>query len=662
MPEEKKHKGKHKHHEHHQEMVKDFRKRFFISLFLSLHILVLSPTIQNFFGFEFSFEGDKYILLNLSAVVFLFGGWPFLKGFAKEVKEGTPGMMTLIALAMSVAFFYSALVVFGFPGKVFFWELVSLIVVMLLGHWIEMRSVLGASKSLRSLAELVPSEAHLVTEEGTKDTPVSELKLGDVVLIRPGEKIPADGKVLEGQTSVNEALLTGESKPVAKKEGDEVIAGSINQQGSINVSVTKAGENSYISQVISLVEEAQASKSKTQQLADKAALWLTIVAIVVGTLTLLAWIFLGKEFAFALERMVTVMVITCPHALGLAIPLVVSLSTSLAATNGILIRNRRVLEKANKVQAVVFDKTGTLTKGEFGVTNIITEWGQGEDEVIFYAACLESRSEHPIGRAIVKKAEEMGLELVSPTEFEAMPGKGVRGKVEEGNVLVVGENYLEEKGAKIESKDIERLLRQGKTVVYVLIEDELVGAIALADVLRDEAKQTIQKLRKMGIKCQMVTGDEDKVASWTAKELGVDDFFAEVLPHKKPEIIHQLQRDGLTVAMVGDGVNDAPALAKADVGIAIGAGTDVAIESADIILVQNDLLDVPAIINLAKAHYSKMKQNLFWATAYNVVAIPLAAGVLYPWGIILSPAVGALMMSLSTVIVAVNARLLSLER
>jgi len=662
MPEEKKHKGKHKHHEHHQEMVKDFRKRFFISLFLSLHVLVLSPTIQKFFGFEFSFEGDKYILLNLSAVVFLFGGWPFLKGFAKEVKEGTPGMMTLIALAMSVAFFYSALVVFGFPGKVFFWELVSLIVVMLLGHWIEMRSVLGASKSLRSLAELVPSEAHLVTEEGTKDTPVSELKLGDVVLIRPGEKIPADGKVLEGQTSVNEALLTGESKPVAKKEGDEVIAGAINQQGSINVSVTKAGENSYISQVISLVEEAQASKSKTQQLADKAALWLTIVAIVVGTLTLLVWIFLGKEFAFALERMVTVMVITCPHALGLAIPLVVSLSTSLAATNGILIRNRRVLEKANKVQAVVFDKTGTLTKGEFGVTNIITEWGQGEDEVIFYAACLESRSEHPIGRAIVKKAKEMGLELVSPTEFEAMPGKGVRGKVEEGNVLVVGENYLEEQGAKIESKDIEKLLRQGKTVIYVLIEDELVGAIALADVIRDEAKQAIQKLKKMSIKCQMVTGDEDKVASWTAKELGINDFFAEVLPHKKPEIIHQLQRDGLTVAMVGDGVNDAPALAKADVGIAIGAGTDVAIESADIILVQNDLMDVPAVINLAKAHYSKMKQNLFWATAYNVIAIPLAAGVLYPWGIILSPAVGALMMSLSTVIVAFNARLLSLKR
>ena len=661
----KQHQGHAEHHggDHHAHMVADFRKRFWISIAATIPILILSPMIQAFLGFKqaFGFPGDMYVLWALASFVFVYGGWPFLKGLFDELGKKHPGMMTLIAVAITTAYAYSSVVVFGLAGKVFFWELATLIDIMLLGHWIEMKSVMGASRALEELAKLMPSDAHKVMEDGsTKDVSIEELQSGDKVLIKPGEKVPVDAEVIEGESAVNEAMLTGESKPVPKKVGSQVIGGSINSEGSLTTEVKKTGKDSFLSQMIKLVEQAQQSKSRSQDLANRAAFWLTIIALTAGAVTLTVWLaVMSMDFAFSLERSVTVMVITCPHALGLAVPLVVAVSTALSAKNGLLIRDRAAFERGRNIQAIVFDKTGTLTKGEFGVTDTIAfSEGLGEKELLSYAAAIEVHSEHPIAKGITASVEK-------PPQvegFQSIPGKGAQGKVNGKEIKVVSPGYLKENGIDMQDERIETFNSQGKTVVFVLINEELKGAIAMADIIREESKQAISKLKQMGIQCMMLTGDNRQVAKWVADEVGLDDYFAEVLPKDKAEKIKEVQSRGLIVAMTGDGVNDAPALAQADVGIAIGAGTDVAVQSADIILVHSNPLDVVAILGLSRATYRKMIQNLAWATGYNAFAIPLAAGVLYAWGILLSPAMGAVLMSLSTVIVAINAKFLKVEK
>jgi Cu2+-exporting ATPase len=645
--------------DHHARMVADFRKRFWICLVLTIPVLILSPLIQGFLGLEqaIEFPGNMIVLFGLSTAIFFYGGYPFLKGMLGELKAKEPGMMTLIGLAISVAYGYSTVVVFGLEGKVFFWELATLIDIMLLGHWIEMRSVMGASRALEELASLMPSKAHKLMASGdVEDVPLEELAAGDRVIVKPGEKIPADGKVVEGESTVNEAMITGESKPVPKRSGDEVIGGSINAEGSITAEVSKTGKDSYLSQVIQLVEEAQQSKSRSQDLATRAALWLTIVALAAGAITLFAWLAIAqKDFVFALERTVTVMVITCPHALGLAVPLVVAVSTAISAKNGLLIRDRAAFERGRKIEALIFDKTGTLTKGKFGVTDTLPfDKDLEEEELLHLAAAVESRSEHPIAQGIVSAVKEPG----SVENFDSIPGKGAKGQVDGHDVQVVSPGYLKEQGFDFDDERLNQVSAQGKTVVFVVVDGEVKGAIALADIIRPESKEAITRLKEMEIRCMMLTGDSDQVARWVADELGLDEYFAEVLPDEKAAKVSEVQSRGLVVAMTGDGVNDAPALAQADVGIAIGAGTDVAVETADIILVRSNPMDAVAIVDLAHATYSKMVQNLAWATGYNAVAIPLAAGALYSFGILLSPAVGALLMSLSTVIVAVNARFL----
>lgn len=647
------------HGNHHSHMLADFRKRFIVSFILTFPVLLLSPTIQSFFGFELLFPGADFLTFLLSSVVYFYGGYPFLNGIKEELAEKSPGMMTLIAIAISVAYFYSSAVVFGLPGGVFFWELVTLIDVMLLGHWLEMRSVMGASKALEELVKIMPSVAHLKKDGETVDVGVDQLKVGDRVLIKPGEKVPVDGTVVEGTSSVNESMLTGESKPVTKKPGNEVIGGSINGEAAFVVKVEKTGKDTYLSQVVELVRAAQESKSKTQDLANRAAMYLTIIALTVGIFTFIFWIFFGQQLAFALERAVTVMVITCPHALGLAIPLVVAVSTSIAAKSGLLIRDRQAFERARNLQALIFDKTGTLTEGRFGVTDIVSLSGEENEKILSLAASLEASSEHPIAAGILESAREKGLETQSVEAFSSIPGKGVEGEVEGKKFLVVSPGYLEEKGIALKDEKIEEIKEQGKTVVFLLEGEKVLGALALADIVRKESREAISKLKGMGIKCLMLTGDNRYVAAWVARELELDDYFAEVLPHEKAEKVKEVQKQYIT-GMVGDGINDAPALAQADVGIAIGAGTDVAIETADIVLVKNDPRDVLNIIGLSRKTYSKMYQNLLWATWYNVFAIPLAAGVLYGYGILLSPAVGAVLMSLSTVIVAINAKTLKM--
>ncbi len=648
----------------HDRMIGDFKKRFWVSLIATVPILGLSPVIQKFLGLEgvLRFPGDLLVLFVLSTFVFFYGGYPFLKGIAAEVGSRRPGMMTLVALAITTAYVYSGAVVFGLAGEVFFWELATLIDIMLLGHWVEMRSVRGASRALEEMARLMPSEAHLLGPDGSaRDVPLQDLRAGDRVLVKPGEKVPADGDVIAGESSVNEAMLTGESRPVPKGPGSKVIGGSVNGEGSLSVDIKKTGRESYLAQVIELVRQAQESRSRTQDLSNRAALWLTLIAIGVGSLTLFVWLaFSDRGLAFALERMVAVMVITCPHALGLAVPLVVAVSTAISARNGLLIRDRVAFERARNIQAVIFDKTGTLTEGRFGVTDTLT-FGGGPDgpEILRYAASLEAHSEHPIAKGIAAAAPGDPY----PVEgFRAIPGKGAEGRVNGREVKVVSPGYLRERGIGLEDGRIEALSAQGKTVVFVLIDGRPVGALALADIIRPESRTAIARLKAMGIQCLMLTGDNRLVARWVAEELGLDDYFAEVLPREKAEKVKEVQARGLVVAMAGDGVNDAPALAQADVGIAIGAGTDVAVETADIILVKSDPRDAVAIVGLARATYRKMVQNLAWATGYNAFAIPLAAGVLHGYGVVLSPALGAVLMSLSTVIVAVNARLLKLEQ
>ena len=642
-------------HDHHRHMMEDFKKRFYVSVVLTIPILLLSPLIQSFLKISIVFPGDKFVLFALSSFVYFYGGYPFFKGFFGELRKRLPGMMTLIAVAISAAYIYSSAVVFGLEGKFFFWELATLIDIMLLGHYIEMKSVLGASRALEELVKIMPSTAHLIKDSEVREVPVEDLKQGDIVLVKPGEKIPVDGTVIEGESYVDESMLTGESKPVLKREGDEVIGGAINMEGSLTVRVMKTGKETYLSQIIELVRQAQETKSRTQDLANRAAFYLTIIALSVGAITFSAWILMGKELAFGVERAVTVMVISCPHALGLAVPLVVAVSTSLAAKNGLLIRDRQAFERTKDVQAVVFDKTGTLTEGKFGVTDIVTS-GKEENYVLKIAASIEAYSEHPIAKSIVEEAEKRGLELEKVDDFKAVPGKGVEATINGEAYKIVSPGYLKEIGLS-ESEDAKKLAEQGKTVVFLLKDSEILGAIALADRVKAESREAISNLKKLGIKCMMLTGDNKLVAKWVAEELGLDDVFAEVLPHEKAEIIQRVQKKYIT-AMVGDGINDAPALAQADVGIAIGAGTDVAIETADIILVRSDPRDVVKIIELSKKTYKKMIQNLIWATGYNSVAIPLAAGVAYSLGILLTPAMGAALMSLSTVIVAINARLL----
>jgi Cu2+-exporting ATPase len=651
------------HASHHAMMVADFRRRFWVSLIISIPILLLSPLIQRFLGLEgrISLPGSSYVLFALSSAVYFYGGWPFLKGLNDELKSKSPGMMTLIATAITTAYAYSSAVVFGVTGQVFFWELATLIDVMLLGHWLEMRAIMTASSALEELARLMPREAHKVMPDGsTKEVSLDELAVGDRVVIKPGEKIPADGKVVDGESSVNEAMLTGESTPVAKQADAMVIGGSVNGEGSITVEVEKTGEDSYLSQMTELVRQAQESKSRTQGLADRAALGLTIIALSVGVITLGVWLGIAhREFVFALSRMVTVMVITCPHALGLAIPLVVAVSTSVSAKAGLLIKNRDGFEQARKVSAILFDKTGTLTQGKFGVTDVVVLNDRMNDkEILKYAASIETNSEHPIAKGIVTSVEE----TFHVEGFRAIPGKGAEGKVNGKQVMAVSPGYLDEHNIPVNDAKVEQLSSQGKTVIYVIIDGQLMGAIALADIIRPESKEAIAKLKEMGVRCMMITGDNKQVAKWVAEEIGLDEYFAEVLPDKKAEKVKEVQSRGLLVAMTGDGVNDAPALAQADVGIAIGAGTDVAVATADVVLVRSNPLDVVSIIKLSRATYRKMLQNLAWATGYNAFAIPLAAGVAYSAGILLDPAAGAALMALSTIIVAINAKFLRIEK
>lgn len=651
----------HGHHGHggHEDMVEDFKKRFFISLILTLPILAISPMIQHFMGVDWRFDNDMYVLFALSTIVFFYGGWPFLVGGIAELKDKAPGMMTLIALAITIAYSYSTLVVFGWDGNQLYWELATLVTIMLLGHWIEMRSIMGASNALEQLVKLMPNEAHrLDDDKQVEDVPLSDIRNKDWVLVKPGEKIPVDGVIVEGHSAVDESMLTGESIPIEKQDGDAVIGGSVNKEGSLVVEVEKTGEDSYLSQVITMVKEAQESKSRTQDLTNRAAKWLFYLALAAGFATLFAWLALGYSFDIAIERMVTVMVITCPHALGLAAPLVVAVSTSISAKQGLLIRNRADFEGARNLNAVVFDKTGTLTKGEFGVTDIIASDGYSEEQVLQLAAAIEQNSEHPIATGIVQSAKDRKLAIGQVTDFESITGKGIQGQVDGMKINAVSPGYIKGANLSYDESVFNALSEEGKTVVFVLADDKLAGMIALADMVRDTAKQAVAALQEKGIHSIMLTGDNQKVANWVAAQLGIDEVYAEVLPDDKANQIKKIKDQGWRVAMTGDGVNDAPALATADLGIAIGAGTDVAMETADVVLVKSNPNDVVALIDLSKKTYRKMVQNLWWATGYNIFAIPLAAGVLAPWGIIVSPAVGAVFMSLSTVIVAINAKLL----
>lgn len=646
-------------HDHHAMMIADFRKRFYAVLVLTIPVMLLSEMIQHWLNIQISFAGSKYILLALSSIVFFYGGWPFLKGLVDELKARNPGMMFLIGFAITIAYIYSVAIVFGVQGMDFFWELATLILIMLLGHWIEMKSVAGASRELELLVQLMPSDAHRVMPGRVQDVKTDTLKQNDIILVKPGEKVAADGIVSEGESYLNESMLTGESKPVKKIKGDKVIAGAINGNGSIKVTVSHPAKDSYLSRVIKLVDDAQKAKSQTQLLADKAAKWLTIIAVVSGITTFLFWYLTGQSLAFAMERMVTVIVICCPHALGLAVPLVVAKSTALSAKNGLLIKNRTAFENARKITTIVFDKTGTLTVGKFELSKIISlKDGFTEDEIIRLASALEQKSEHPIATGILQKAKELSIIIPTAENFNAITGKGVEATVEGKKILVVSPGYLKENNLTIPegftANDME-------TVVFVIINNELGGYIALSDVIRPESADAIKTLKQNGIKSILLTGDNNKVAAGVSKKLGLDSFIAGVLPHQKLEKIKELQNKGEFVAMTGDGVNDAPALAQADVGIAVGSGSDIAAETAGIVLVNSNPKDIVNLILFGKATYRKMVQNLVWATGYNIIALPLAAGILYKMGILLNPASGAVLMTVSTVIVAVNASLLKVK-
>jgi len=640
-----------------------FRDKFWISLLLTLPTLVWGHMLQRAFGYTApNFPGSQWLPAAFGTAVFVYGGWPFIQGALREFRDRVPGMMTLIALAISVAFIFSLAVAFGFPGMPLWEELATLVTIMLLGHWIEMRSIMQAQGALKELAKLLPNDAVRVVGDQLETVPISALKEGDVVLVRPGARVPADGVVLDGSSSVDESMLTGESRPVEKTTGDKVIAGTVNAAGSLRAKVTGTGERTALAGIMRLVEQAQTSRSRAQAIADRAALFLTIVAVVAGALTLIVWLLVQPgNPAFAVERMVTVLVIACPHALGLAVPLVIAISTTLGARSGLLVRDRRGLEEARNLTTVVFDKTGTLTLGEHRVVEVATVDGMSADEAIRLAAGLERDSEHPIARAIVKSAEERKLPVPSSADFEYMTGLGVRAEVDGRRLAGGGPNLLASLNISPELAlrgAMERAAARGQTTVYLIEGNRVLAAFAVADAIRPESFDAVRELHEKGIEVVMITGDAQPVADAVAKELGIDVVLAQVLPDQKAKRIEELKAKGKKVAMVGDGVNDAPALVTADVGIAIGAGTEVAVEAGDIVLVRSDPRDVPRIISLSRASYRKMVQNLWWAAGYNVVAIPLAAGVLASRGLVLSPAAGAVLMSASTVIVAVNAQLL----
>lgn len=668
MPSHSSHHNGHEHHHHHQpdqdggghdkhagHNVADFWKRFLVCTAVSVPVLALSHMIQQWLGFELSFPGDKYLLAGLSTFIFLYGGYPFLKGLYDEVRDKAVGMMTLIGVAITVAWAYSVAITFGLPGMDFYWEMATLIDIMLIGHYFEMKSVMGASRSLELLVKMMPSTAHHVVDGKVHDMPVSELKPGDFVLIKPGEKIPVDGTVTDGGSYVDESMLTGESKPVKKEKGDKVIGGAVNGNGSLTIKVESTGSDSYLNKVVKLVEDAQKIKSRTQNFADRAAKVLTFVALGGGLITLTVWLLLGFPFVFALERMVTVMVISCPHALGLAVPLVVAISTSVSAQKGLLIRNRTAFENARLITTVIFDKTGTLTRGSHELQAVkVLDDRYDENELLRLASGLEQHSEHYIAAGLMRKVRELELDVPESKDFKYLPGKGLQGTVEGKPVRVVGPNYLKEEG--IEAPETGHDFTG--TVVYILLDDGVAGYFTFSDQIRESSFEAVRILKEAGIRNLLLTGDNERVAGKVSEELHMDGFVANVLPHDKLEKVKELQGKGEYVAMTGDGVNDAPALAQANVGIAVGSGTDVAAETADIILVNSDPKDIANLILFGKATYKKMIQNLWWAAGYNIVAIPLAAGVLYKWGFMLSPAIGAVLMSLSTIIVAINAQLL----
>lgn len=663
----------HSHHEHqhteHKEHDKHaghsvamFKDKFWLSLVLTIPVLAYSEMIQHWLNFiPPAFPGSQYVPFVLSTVIFFYGGMVFIKGAIGELKARLPGMMTLISLAIITAYAYSIATQFFIDGEGFFWELATLVTIMLLGHWLEMASVAKAENALDAISKLLPDKAEKLVNGKPKEVLVSELSVGDLVLVRPGTRIPIDGLITDGSSSIDEAAITGESKPVSKTVDDDVVAGTVNQDGSITVKVTKLGDDTALAGIMRLVAEAQSSKSNVQVLADKAAFYLTIIAIATAIVTFIYW-FVAKDANFALERSVTVLIIACPHALGLAIPLVVSISTALSAKNGLLVRKRLALESARKLDWVLFDKTGTLTKGEHGVTDLWATKGYTKEDILHLTASLEQNSEHIVGKGIVRKAESSHVHLDKVTNFKALPGLGVQGTLHGNEVYIAASyRYIEENNLTVPveiAKAVKQAAKDGKTEVYLITKKKVVGALGLADIVRAESKKTIETLREMGIRTAMITGDSDEVAAYVSKQLGLDQYFAEVRPEDKAAKVKELQKNGQKVAMVGDGINDAPALTQADIGMAIGAGTDVAIKSADIILIKSDPQDVVKVINLSKATYRKMAQNLVWATGYNVFAIPLAAGVLYGAGIVLAPALGAILMSVSTVVVAINAQLL----
>ncbi len=646
----------------HGDMVADFRRRFWVCLVLTIPVLVLSPMVRDFLGQGMAplFAAEEWVALALSSIIYFWGGWPFLTGALPEVRSGRPGMMTLVALAISTAYFYSAAVTLGLPGgEPFYWELATLVTIMLLGHWLEMRSVLGASRALEELVRLLPDTALRVKADGgTEEVPVAALVAGDRVVIRPGAKVPVDGTITEGTSSFNEAMLTGESKPVNRTTGETVIGGAVNGEGAVTIEVKATGEATYLSQVIAMVKAAQNSRSRTQDLATRAATVLTWVAITVGLGSFAYWVWAGESVTFALERMVTVMVIACPHALGLAVPLVVAVSTSLAAKNGLLIRDRAAFERARDLNAVVFDKTGTLTEGRFGVSDIVMLEGGDEAAALRMAASVESQSQHPIAQGIVAAATGKGIAFPAPEGLQSITGAGVTARVDGQEVAIVSPGHLRRQNTPVTDPRLAALEEAGKTVVVLVKDGKPHALFALADIVRAESRDVVARLRARGVQSIMMTGDAEGVAKSVAKELGLDEYFAQVLPDQKAAKVLELRARGLKVAMVGDGVNDAPALVEADLGIAIGAGTDVAVESADVVLVRSDPRDVEAILGLSRATYSKMVQNLIWATGYNAFAIPMAAGITFGTGFMMTPAVGAVFMSASTIIVAINAQLL----
>jgi Cu2+-exporting ATPase len=651
------------HDKHAGHSVEMFRRKFWGTLLLSIPTIVWSPMIQHWLGYE-AWGGPAASRANpalFGTLVFAYGGWVFIRGAIGELTDRRPGMMTLIALAISVAFVFSLAVTFGFPGTDLWWELATLVVIMVLGHWIEMRSISQAQGALKELAKLLPDTAVRIVGDRTEVVPVSALREGDLVLVRPGASIPADGDVRDGSSDVNESMITGESRPVPKAPGGTVIAGTVNGSGSLRIEVTRLGEKTALARIMRLVAQAQSSRSRAQALADRAAFLLTIVAVVAAGATLVGWFTAGETASFVIERVVTVLVIACPHALGLAIPLVVAISTTIGARNGLLVRDRRGLEEARNVTAVFFDKTGTLTRGEFRVVEITTTPGLAPEETLALAASVERDSEHTIARGIVMSAEERRLAIPNAEQFQAVPGHGVQAVVSGRTVLIGGPALLRRVNAKVDAvlqAAIDRAAARGQAAITMLEGTTALAVFAVADAIREESREAVERLHAQNIEVIMMTGDARPVARAVAEDLGIDTVFAEVLPEQKATKVKEVQGRGKRVAMVGDGVNDAPALVTADVGIAIGAGTDVAVEAGDVVLVRSDPRDVPRIIALSKATYRKMIQNLWWAAGYNIVAIPLAAGVLAPWGIVLPPAVGAVLMSVSTIIVAVNAQLL----